>query len=141
MTRGTGGPTVIAVDPGRAKCGVAAVDREGVLERTICETQDLVRTVEGMLERTGAERVLVGGGTNGRKLAKALRARPEMPDVVLVDEESSSLDARKRYFRENPPRGLRRLIPGGMLAPPEPVDDWAAVVLAERWFESCEEKD
>jgi len=131
--------TVIAVDPGRAKCGVAAVSRQRVLARTICDTHDLVRTVEQMLASTAAERVLVGGGTNGRKLAKVLRACEGMPEVVLVDEQFSSLDARKRYFRENPPRGIRRLIPGGMLAPPEPVDDWAAVVLAERWLKECED--
>jgi len=133
------GGAVIAVDPGRAKCGVAAVSREGVLARTVCGTQDLVRTVEELLASVSAEKILVGGGTNGRRLAKVLRAREGMPEVVLVDEEFSSLDARKRYFRENPPGGIRRLIPGGMLVPPGPVDDWAAVVLAERWLESVED--
>jgi len=118
---------------------VAALSRQGGLARTICDTHDLGRTVEQMLASTAAERVLVGGGTNGRKLAKVLRACEGMPEVVLVDEQFSSLDARKRYFRENPPRGIRRLIPGGMLAPPEPVDDWAAVVLAERWLKECED--
>ena len=39
------------------------------------------------------------------------------------------------YWREHPPRGLMRLIPVTMQVPPVPVDDYVAVILAERYFD------
>jgi hypothetical protein len=32
----------------------------------------------------------------------------------------------------HPPRGWRRFVPRGMLLPPRPIDDFAALLIAER---------
>ncbi len=123
---------VLAVDPGRAKCGVAVVSENGVLAREVCSTLVLLQRVRDLALSTGAVRILVGGGTNGRKMAKALSAQEDLPPVEIVSEEFSTLDAKKRYFEENPSHGMSRLIPQSLRIPREPVDDWAAVILAER---------
>ena len=34
----------------------------------------------------------------------------------------------------NPPRGWRRLLPVSMQMPPEPYDDYVAVILAQRFL-------
>ncbi len=52
--------------------------------------------------------------------------------IELVDERETTLLARKRYFQAHPPRGWRRLVPRGMLLPPRPIDDFAALLIAER---------
>ncbi len=57
--------------------------------------------------------------------------------VEVVDEKYSTLRARERYFRENPPRGLRRFIPISLQTPREPYDDCAAVILAEQFLQEC----
>jgi hypothetical protein len=54
--------------------------------------------------------------------------------IVLVDEKGTSLLARERYLKENPPAGWRRLLPSGMQIPKEPYDDYAALLLAERYL-------
>ncbi|MDP7423155.1 MAG: resolvase, partial [bacterium] len=56
--------------------------------------------------------------------------------VRLVDERESTLEGRRRYFQEHPPRGLWRLVPLSLRYPPEPFDDLVAVILAERFFSS-----
>ena len=37
---------------------------------------------------------------------------------------------------EHRPKGIARLIPKGMRTPPEPIDDYAAVILAERYLKT-----
>jgi RNase H-fold protein (predicted Holliday junction resolvase) len=51
---------------------------------------------------------------------------------VLVDERETTLRARARFFVDHPPRGWRRLVPRGMLLPDRPIDDYAALLIAER---------
>ena len=46
----------------------------------------------------------------------------------------TTMNARRRYWRENPPGCLARLVPEGMRLPPRPIDDYAAVLLAERYL-------
>jgi len=55
-------------------------------------------------------------------------------EILSVDEHHSTELARRYYWRKHPPRGLRRLIPLTMQVPPVPVDDYVAVILAERYF-------
>jgi len=55
--------------------------------------------------------------------------------VTMVSEELTSRLARERYWEDNPPRGLARLIPLGLRVPPRPVDDYAALIIAERLLE------
>jgi hypothetical protein len=52
--------------------------------------------------------------------------------VLLVDERETTLQARERYWEHNPRRGWRRLLPSSLQTPPEPVDDFVALILAER---------
>ncbi len=132
---------VLAVDPGSEKCGVAVVSREGVVAREVCPVERLVSRVRALLGATGAEVIVVGAGTNGRKLARAMRAQPDFPPLELVDEAFSTQDARKRYFQTNPPAGWRRLIPRSLQIPPRPVDDLVAVILGERYLNALQPED
>ena len=52
----------------------------------------------------------------------------------IVNEYRTTDEAKKRYWQENPPKGIRRLIPRGMLVPPVPVDDFAAVIIGEKYL-------
>ena len=52
--------------------------------------------------------------------------------LELVDERGTTLAARQRYWELFPPRGLAKLIPGGLRMPPRDLDDMAAQLLLER---------
>ena len=129
---------IIAIDPGREKCGLAVVDQQsGVLSQQIIETKALPTVVEQLRATYHITKVVLGDGTSSQvakeRLEKSRQAdQPFM--IELIDERHSTDQARKRYWREHPPTGLKRLIPVTMQVPPRPVDDYVAVILAERYF-------
>jgi len=78
------------------------------------------------------ERVVLGAGTGARGAAELL-SDLSVP-VVEVPERGTTLAARSRYFDDHPPRGWKRLLPRSLLTPPEPYDDYAAILLAEAYL-------
>ena len=126
---------VLAVDPGTAKCGLAVVSRGPVVEhRSVVTKAEIVTVVRNLVEQHKPGRILVGGGTGTEGISRLLCAANLDVEVEIVDERFSTEMARARYFREHPPRGWRRLIPITLQTPPEPIDDYVAVLLAERYL-------
>jgi len=129
---------VIAVDPGRDKCGVAVVARGGgALDKRVVAAACLAEQVAELAARYHIATVVVGDRTGRRAAAAALaEVRPGGRSLALasVDEHRSTDEARARYWRDHPPRGLARLVPVTLRVPPVPVDDYVAVILAERYF-------
>jgi len=122
---------ILALDPGTDKCGLALVSAEGqVLAHDVVPTQGVVEKVRPQLGE--GVRLIVGAGTGHKAVADLLR-RAGL-NFELVEERNTTLIARRLYWQANPPRGWRRLVPKGLLLPPEPVDDWAAVALARRYL-------
>lgn len=130
--------TVLAVDPGRVKCGVAVVSGPSspqCFEKAVVETERLTLEVAERLRQFPAvARLIVGGGTNSATLRRALQsAFPHLP-LLIIDEYNTTMRARQRYLQENLPQGWRRLLPLGLRSPERPCDDYAALLLAEDYF-------
>ena len=127
---------VLAIDPGRDKCGLALLRGDGeVLKQSVVRTAEVGDTVAVLVQRHPGAVVIVGDRTGGRDISATLDKRLQQK-TVLVDEHRSTEEGRRRYFRENPPRGWRRLLPLGLQTPPRPYDDYVAVIIAERYLES-----
>ncbi len=125
---------VVAIDPGRAKCGLAAVSTEEVLERAIVPTEEIASAVAQLADRHGAAVVVLGSRTGSDDVRRALAEGGQALPTETVEEHMSTLLARHRYWVENPPGCLMRLVPEGMRTPPVDIDDWAAVLLAEKYL-------
>ena len=124
---------VLAIDPGREKCGVAVLASDGrVLVQRVVTTAELDAAV-GALIRAYEPNVIMGNGTTSADAKKRVEALG-VP-VTLVDEYRTTDAAKCAYWKAHPPRGWRRLMPRGMLVPPVPVDDFVAVILAQRFLE------
>ena len=124
---------VLAIDPGREKCGVAVLASDGrVLVQRVVTTAELDAAV-GALIRAYEPNVIMGNGTTSADAKKRVEALG-VP-VTLVDEYRTTDAAKCAYWKAHPPRGWRRLVPRGMLVPPVPVDDFVAVILAQRFLE------
>ena len=139
---------LLAIDPGRAKCGLAVVrepdtsrDAPVCLERRVVETERLTLAVGEILRRRPEiSRLLLGDATHSATLRKALSdVFPQMP-LEMINEYNTSARARARYVQENPAPGWRRLLPPGMRSPEVPYDDYAALLLAEDYFSQRPEK-
>lgn len=128
----------LALDPGREKCGIAVLQEEGeVIFLQRCDTVALEGAVSQLLKKYSVDVCLVGDGTGSglvRKRIEKLLQKSNNCDMITIDEASTTEQARALYWQANPPRGWRRLLPISLLVPPEPIDDWAAVVMARRWL-------
>lgn len=124
---------IVAVDPGREKCGFAVVHTDGRVEsKAVLTLPELERAVGAL---TGVTAYVVGDGTASPQAVDALRRAGVANEAIHhIDEYKSSEIGRRRYWEANPPRGWRRLIPTTMQVPPEPYDDFVAVELARRYI-------
>lgn len=129
---------VIAVDPGRKKCGVAVVGRNSrIIIKAVIPAAELVARVQELVHSQKISIVVLGNRTGSqaaKKVLQDIKAGGEQLTVIAVDEHRSTDEARRRYWQDNPPRGFWRLFPTTMQVPPCPVDDYVAVILAERYF-------
>jgi RNase H-fold protein (predicted Holliday junction resolvase) len=125
---------VLAVDPGREKCGVAVCGPNRILARQVVGVGDLGDLVHRWLEAYGVEVLIVGDQTGSKRVFDIL-GDLNLP-VRRVTERGTTLTARRRYFQDHPRSGWRRLLPISLQVPPEPYDDYAAVVLAEAYLDA-----
>lgn len=132
-----GAKTVLAIDPGSSKCGMALVVRDvygqvRALWRAVVPTEDVCAKLDEATTISPFSLIVVGSGTRSKALVQTVRDHQPSMGVLLVDERDTTLAARERYWEHNKRRGWRRLIPATMQTPPEPVDDFVALILAER---------
>jgi RNase H-fold protein (predicted Holliday junction resolvase) len=126
---------ILAIDPGKDKCGLAVLDPGGkVQEKKILSREDLVKLLPHYLENFSVSTLVVGQGHFGKELEKELSKSELRADIIFVSEKHSTLEGRKLYWKENKPRGLLRFVPTSLRVPPVPVDDYAAVILGKRYL-------
>ena len=126
---------IISIDPGKSKCGIAVVNSSGeVLKREVVSTTNIVEILSEFINEYSANKFLIGSGTFSKTVKKMIiNSLPNIP-IEVIDEKYSTEVARKLYFKEYPPKGIFKIIPLGLQIPPVPYDDFAAVVLAKKYF-------
>jgi len=133
---------IIAIDPGREKCGIAVVHQHnGVLTQKVIDTIDLNPIVQQLMAEYHTSKIVIGDRTSSREAKhnlEQIKIDGQPLAVIFIDEHHSTDQARRRYWEENPPQGFKRFIPVTMQVPPRPVDDYVAVILAERYFNTIE---
>ncbi len=128
---------ILAIDPGKNKCGLAVLDMDGkVQERKILAREEMSSSIPFYVAKYGIQALVVGRGSFGKDLEKELSRLELRASIIFVSEKYSTLEARKRYWKENKPKGLWKLVPTSLRVPPGPVDDYAAVILVERFLAS-----
>lgn len=126
---------VLAIDPGKKKCGVAVVDNQlHFIAGEVVDTEELIQIVEMYLQKYDINNVLIGSGTNSGEIIKNIEKKYPGIKVIKIAEKNTTMEARKRYFDYHPPTGLLRIFPISFLIPPCPYDDFAALLIAERFF-------
>ena len=126
---------IIAIDPGTKKCGYAVVDFNlSILQREVISTDETTKAIEDSLNIYKIDKIILGNGTNYKSIEEKLKNLFPQLKIILVEEEFSTLEARKKYFEAHPPRGIFKLIPLSLRVPPCYYDDFVAVILAEKYF-------
>ena len=126
----------LGIDPGRSKTGLALVNGAGkIVKLHIAESQNIDNEIVEYIKNSCPVHIVLGNGTYSRNIGESVKR--VLPDVLVavVEEAHSTEEARTLYWQENPPKGLKKLIPLGMLVPPVPLDAYAAVILVRRFLE------
>ena len=127
---------IVALDPGSEKVGFAVVQYDfSPVEMGIVGLPDLPGTLARLCTGARPEAVVLGNGTRARAVADALTPLlPPGTPLRFIDERNTTYEARARFFRDHPPTGWRRLLPLGLQIPPRPLDDYAALLIGERFL-------
>ena len=130
----------LGIDPGRSKTGLALVDSVGkIVKLHIAESQNIDNEIVAFIKNSCPVQIVLGNGTNSRNICEIVqRVLPDVK-VTVVEEAHSTEEARTLYWQENPPKGLKKFIPLGLLVPPVPLDAYAAVILVRRFLEDNHE--
>jgi hypothetical protein len=123
---------IIAIDPGKDKCGVAVLDSFGTVHfKTTILRYELEGTITNLMARFDPDCIAIGDGTaSGEIIATAGKLAPGM--VRVVQERGTTLQARELAWRERPPGGLWQLLPRLFWPTPPNLDAWAAVVIGRK---------
>jgi RNase H-fold protein (predicted Holliday junction resolvase) len=124
---------ILAIDPGREKCGLAIGEGGQLIKRAVVSSSEVIETIRAWVAEYSPQRILIGNRTGAKGLQQRLGTDVKGLPIVLVEEGGTTLEARRRYFQGHPPRGWRRLLPVSMQRPPEPYDDYVAALLLERY--------
>lgn len=132
--------TIAALDPGRDKCGFAVLTDGGqVLTQRVIDTKNLIEEVTAAKADYGFSRLVMGNGTTSKTAHGRLQTIAELT-ICVRDEYRTTEMAKGEYWKANPPKGWRRLIPVTMQVPPVPVDDFVAVILGRRFLQEEQQK-
>jgi RNase H-fold protein (predicted Holliday junction resolvase) len=131
---------VLAIDPGKKKCGIAVVDNNlRFIKGEVVEKEELIQEVKIFINKYSINNILIGGGTNSKEITSTIKNRFPGITVIEIAEKDTTMQARKRYFDYNPPNGFSKILPRSFLIPARPYDDFAALIIAERFFKNYEE--
>jgi len=142
----------LAIDPGSSKCGLAVVSQTHagemeILHRAVVANEELVAAISELRATHAPDLVVIGSGTGGRNLLRHRGPQPPAPASRRVAEPQHPRGGRAEHHPDGEgallaapwAARLAHLVAeqhasatGSMQVPPEPVDDFAAVILAER---------
>ena len=106
-------------------------DSEIKFQRVIV-TDELADALKNLATQFEIQTVILGDGTTHKSAAEKISAAGLK--FQLVDEKHTTEEARRLYWKKNPPTGWRKFLPTSMQVPPEPVDAIVAEILVRRFL-------
>ena len=127
---------ILAIDPGRDKLGIAVVDEsEEVLQKDIISRKKLLSSLDCLLNRYDIKQIVLGDGTSSEQIKTIIENKvKDVIAITIIDESYSTREAEQRYKKQNPPSGWKKIFAWLDWKPDCAVDDYVAVILAERFF-------
>lgn len=128
---------VLCVDPGSDKAGYAVLNYDLTHgELGVAFISEMHRIFARLCRDTDnpPQFIVMGNGTACGILCKLFNSLNLDIPIRLADEKNTTYNARIRYFQENPPKGLWKIVPMGLRFPPRPIDDYAALLIGEGYL-------
>ena len=133
---------LLCLDPGQSKIGICILNFEGsALELKVITLNYLENYLKEIILKNNFKKIILGNGTAHKKVLKVLSEKLNLSKekIILIEEKFSTEKARKFYFKKNPPKGLKKIIPLSLQTPKENIDSYAAWVLGMEWLKNKED--
>ena len=126
---------VMAIDPGRCKSGIVVMNNNfDILFQKVIESLTLESVILELSDKYKIETIILGNGTTSKDVEQIISSALPNVHIEIFEESYTTEEARKLYWKKNPPLGWRRFLPTSMQVPPVPVDDIVAEILAKRYL-------
>ena len=122
---------IIAIDPGKCKCGLVMVDlnQKKVDQALVLDTEFLPKYLKTLNTVENISKVLIGNGTTCKQNIEKLE--PIKQDLIIVEEKNTTFRAKKRYFELFPIRGLKKFLPKEIFIINKNLDAVSALIILE----------
>lgn len=129
--------TLLAVDPGRSKTGLALLTEKGeIIKYAVVMMEEFQKELRTFVASENISTIVLGNGTSSKEMQEVLEKNFHDAQIHVVEESHSTEEARQLYWNLFPPKGLKKLIPIGLQVPPINLDGLAAVILGRRFLKS-----
>ena len=125
---------IIAIDPGRSKCGVSVADikEKKVYEALVIKSHMLVKYIKKKYQKEKILQCLIGNGTSSENYIKELNQL--VPNLIIAEEKNSTYRAKQRYFEIFPVEGIKCFLPREIFILNKNLDALAALIIMEDHF-------
>ncbi|MFH1675579.1 MAG: hypothetical protein ABIC40_01045 [bacterium] len=132
---------ILAVDPGRDKCGLAVLDSDGnIIFKSVCARNSIITQVESMVENFKPEFIALGDGTGSKEIKNEIGVKEDI-EILSIPEKNTTLEARELAWNNKAPCGIWCLIPKLFWPSPPDCDAWAAVVIGKKALAIIDSKE
>ncbi|CCU80068.1 Resolvase, RNase H-like fold [Halanaerobium saccharolyticum subsp. saccharolyticum DSM 6643] len=133
---------LLALDPGSYKVGTAVLDYKAQeKEKTIVKIEELIDHLREIFKIYQIEEIIIGNGTGAEKIIEILENNFKNKKINLVEEEFTTEEAQARYLKEKPMSNyeklLRKIVSWKLK---KPLDDYAALIIGEKYLEKLDKK-
>tara|TARA_Y100001968_G_C19370035_1_gene724627 strand:- start:558 stop:995 length:438 start_codon:yes stop_codon:yes gene_type:complete len=126
---------IISIDPGHKKCGIVLVDKElrEVIDGKIVSRKSVIGLINYWNKKFKIDLIILGNGTSSNYWKLEIEKESFIP-IKLFEEKNTTLRSRYRYWELWPKNIFLRLIPSGLIIPPENLDAIAALLILEDYL-------
>ena len=124
-------PRVIAIDPGKSKCGLvlAETSEKKVYEAIILKSELLEKYVKHLITTEDISQIIIGNGTTSREIREKLHFFKK--EIITFEEKNTTYRAKARYFELFPIIGLKFLMPREVFILNKNLDAISALIILE----------
>jgi len=124
-------PRVIAIDPGKSKCGLvlAEISEKKVYKAIILKSEVLENYVRNLIAAEDISQIIIGNGTTSKEIIEKLYFFKK--EIITFEEKNTTYRAKKRYFELFPIIGLKFLMPREFFILNKNLDAISALIILE----------
>ena len=125
---------VIAIDPGKSKCGLilADISQKKVYEAIIIKSALIENHVSNLITAEDVSQIIIGNGTTSREIREKLYFFKK--EIITFEEKNTTYRAKARYFELFPITGLKFLIPREFFILNKNLDAISALIILEDYY-------